>query len=80
MLDEVRDLIAATQFPTFTTAMGKGASDETLPTFGGVYAGIGTDPNVKKAIESADILLWIGRYSVSVISYLSQCCLQTHFN
>ena len=51
--------------------MGKGATDETLPTFGGVYAGIGSDPNVKKAVESADILLWIGRYSVSVIIYYS---------
>jgi pyruvate decarboxylase len=68
--DTVKDLIAATKFPTFTTSMGKGATDETLPTFGGIYDGIGTVPEVKKAVESADVLLWIGRFSVSLYSRL----------
>ena len=67
-LPEVNELIKATRFPTFTTAMGKGGPDETSPYFKGVYAGIGTVPDVKEAIESADLLLWVGRFAVGYIN------------
>jgi len=42
--------------------MGKGAANETLPTYGGVYGGAGTYPDVKKAVEGADAVFWLGNY------------------
>ena len=39
--------------------MGKGAVDETLPTFGGVYAGVASNPGVQERVESAALLLTI---------------------
>lgn len=59
---EVDGLVEATKFPTFVTAMGKGAANETLPTYGGVYGGAGTHPDVKKAVEGADAVFWLGNY------------------
>ena len=47
-------------FPVFVAPMGKGAIDETLPNFGGVYAGDGSTPGVKEQIESSDLVLSIG--------------------
>jgi pyruvate decarboxylase len=41
--------------------MGKGFN-ETLKNFAGLYGGGGSYPEVKKYAESADVLLWIGRY------------------
>ena len=40
--------------------MGKGAIDETLPNFGGVYAGDGSNAGVRERVESADLVLSIG--------------------
>jgi len=40
--------------------MGKGAVDETLPNFGGVYAGDGSNQGVREIVESADLVLTIG--------------------
>ena len=40
--------------------MGKGAIDETLPSFGGVYAGDGSHPDVRERVEAADLVLSIG--------------------
>ena len=40
--------------------MGKGAIDETLSNFGGVYAGNGSNPGVAERIESSDLVLSIG--------------------
>jgi pyruvate decarboxylase len=42
--------------------MGKGTANEELTNYGGVYGGAGTHPEVKKAIESTDCALWLGRY------------------
>ena len=39
VLDEVHDLIKKSNLPTFVAPMGKGAVDETLKNYGGVYAG-----------------------------------------
>lgn len=49
VLDEVYELIKKSGLPNFVALMGKGAVDETLPTFGGVYAGDG------KRVESSDL-------------------------
>ncbi|KAK6828789.1 hypothetical protein RU639_003693 [Aspergillus parasiticus] len=43
VLGVVHELIQKTGFPIFVTPMGKGAVDETLTNFGGVYAGSGSN-------------------------------------
>jgi pyruvate decarboxylase len=64
VLPEVNALIELTSFPTFVTAMGKSGVNEELSNFGGVYAGAGTYPGVKEAVESSDMVFWIGNYPV----------------
>lgn len=59
----------ATGLPVYNTAMGKGGIDEDVPTFGGFYAGAGSHPDVKKAVEDADLILWLGRYGVSLLRH-----------
>lgn len=46
--------------PVFVTPMGKGAIDETLPNYGGVYAGDGSNKGVRERVESSDLVLSIG--------------------
>lgn len=60
VLDEAHELIEKSGLPTFVAPMGKGAVDETLPNFGGVYAGEGSNPGVQERVEAADLLLTIG--------------------
>ena len=59
-LDETHKLIRASGLPTFVAPMGKGAVDETLPNYGGVYAGDGSNAGVKDRVESSDLILTIG--------------------
>lgn len=60
VLKEVEDLVKKSGLPTFVTPMGKSAVDETLPNYGGVYAGDGSSPGVKDHVESSDLILNIG--------------------
>ena len=60
VLDEVHELVEKSSLPTFVTPMGKSAVNETLPTFGGVYAGDGSNPGVRERLESSDLILSIG--------------------
>lgn len=60
VLNEVHALIEKTKLPVFVTPMGKGAVDEGHPSYGGVYAGDGSAPHVKEAVESSDLILTIG--------------------
>lgn len=60
VLDETHELIEKSGLPVFVAPMGKGAIDETIPTFGGVYAGDGSNPGVQERVEGADLLLTIG--------------------
>ncbi|KAI9799181.1 MAG: Pyruvate decarboxylase 1 [Piccolia ochrophora] len=60
VLDEVHALIKKSQLPTFVAPMGKGAVDETFPSYGGVYAGDGSNVGVRERVESADLILSIG--------------------
>ncbi|KAL3230643.1 Pyruvate decarboxylase isozyme 1 [Nakaseomyces bracarensis] len=57
---ETKKLIDATQFPSFVTPMGKGSIDEQHPRFGGVYVGTLSRPEVKEAVEGADLILSVG--------------------
>ncbi|KAF4556243.1 Pyruvate decarboxylase-like protein 2 [Elsinoe fawcettii] len=59
-LDETRALVEKSGIPTFVTPMGKGAISETLPNYGGVYAGDGSNAGVKDRVESSDLILSIG--------------------
>ena len=69
VVEEVRGLIQKTNLPVFVTPMGKGAVDETIPNYGGVYAGEGSRPEVRQIVESSDLILTVGALKV---------CLQTH--
>ncbi len=60
VLKEVRELVEKTKLPVFVTPMGKGAIDETSPTYSGVYAGTGSQPQVSEHVEAADLVLSIG--------------------
>ncbi|KAM0244500.1 hypothetical protein ACHAP5_006181 [Fusarium lateritium] len=61
-LEETHELIKLTNLPAFTTAMGKGGLDETIPQYAGVHSGAGTLSGVKEALESVDAVIWIGNY------------------
>jgi len=65
LLEETKTLLQITGYPYFVTAMSKGFAPENLPSFGGVYGGASTLPEVKKAVESSDCALWLGSYPVS---------------
>ncbi|KAI1848357.1 hypothetical protein JX265_008863 [Neoarthrinium moseri] len=60
VLKETHALIEKTGIPVFVTPMGKGAIDETHASFGGVYAGDASHPDVKEAVESSDLVLTVG--------------------
>lgn len=82
---ETRRLVQLTQFPVYTTPMGKGAVDEgglagevaddpslahlarklagdhsVAARFGGVYVGSLSEPEVREAVEAADLILSVG--------------------
>lgn len=57
---EAAKLAEATQFPVFTTPMGKSGFDEQNPHFGGVYVGSLSSLEVSAAVEKADLVLSIG--------------------
>lgn len=57
---EVEQLVDATNFPVFTTPMGKSGINESHRRFGGVYVGSLSEPEVKEAVESADLILSVG--------------------
>lgn len=57
---EAWQLTDATQFPCFVTPMGKGSVPEKHPRFGGVYVGTLSSPDVKSAVEAADLILSLG--------------------
>ena len=60
VLNEVHELIEKSGLPTFVAPMGKGAINETLPNYGGVYAGNGSNAGVAERVEGADLVLSIG--------------------
>ncbi|GEQ72209.1 hypothetical protein JCM33374_g5896 [Metschnikowia sp. JCM 33374] len=57
---EVEQLVRKTNFPVFVTPMGKSTVNESDPRFGGVYVGSLSNPGVKDAVESADLVLSVG--------------------
>lgn len=59
-LKETHELVKKSGMPTFVAPMGKGAVDETLPNYGGVYAGDGSNAGVRERVEASDLVLSIG--------------------
>lgn len=59
-LKETEEFIKASGLPFVTSPMGKGAIDETLPGFCGVYAGNATEAETKERVESSDCVITIG--------------------
>lgn len=59
-IDEVHELVKTSGLPTYVAPMGKGAIDETLPNYVGVYAGTGSNAGVAEHVESSDLVLSIG--------------------
>lgn len=59
-LEEVHELIEKSGLPVFVAPMGKGAVNESLPNYGGVYAGNGSNIGVAERVESSDLVLSIG--------------------
>ena len=59
-LDEVHEFIQKSGLPVFVAPMGKGAVNETLPNYGGVYAGTSSNAGVAERVESSDLVLSIG--------------------
>ncbi|KAF2144593.1 uncharacterized protein K452DRAFT_284919 [Aplosporella prunicola CBS 121167] len=59
-LEETHEFVEKSGLPTFVAPMGKGAVDETLPNYGGVYAGDGSNEGVRERVEGSDLVLTIG--------------------
>lgn len=59
-LKETHELIQKSGIPVFVTPMGKGAVNEDMPNYGGVYAGNGSNKGVRERVESSDLILSIG--------------------
>ncbi|CCF58895.1 hypothetical protein KAFR_0F02990 [Kazachstania africana CBS 2517] len=57
---ETEQFIRLTNFPVFVTPMGKGSIDENIPTFGGVFSGSISSPNVREVVDFADFVIVIG--------------------
>lgn len=72
--EEVLKIIEKTQFPVFTTPMGKSTIDESHPRFGGVYVGSLSHEDVKQAVGNADLVLSVGAllsdYNTGSFTYL----------
>lgn len=60
VLPQLEKLMQTTKFTTYCTPMGKSAVNETNPQFGGIYIGSVTQPHIKAAVESADLVMSIG--------------------
>ena len=59
-LEETHEFVEKSGIPVFVAPMGKGAVNETLPNYGGVYAGDGSNKGVRERVESADLVISIG--------------------
>ncbi len=60
VLDQLAALADTWQMPVATLNTCKGAFSETSPLFAGTYAGLGSAPAAREAVESSDCLLTVG--------------------
>lgn len=57
---EVEKIAKITNFPVFTTPMGKGSVDESAEYYHGIYVGALSAPDVKEIVEKTDCIISIG--------------------
>lgn len=57
---ETVELCKRTNFPIYATPMGKGAIDENLSNFGGVFMGSISSPEVREVVNFADFIIVVG--------------------
>ena len=60
VLDELHELAEKTQLPTFVSPMGKGAINEELESYGGVYVGDVSRDEVRQRVDEAELILYVG--------------------
>lgn len=60
VLSELHELVDKTKLPAFVSPMGKGSINETYESFGGVYCGDVSRPDVSQRISDAELILYIG--------------------
>ncbi|KAG0126891.1 thiamine diphosphate-binding protein [Tuber indicum] len=60
VLDELHELVEKTQLPTFVSPMGKGAVNEELEWYGGVYVGDVSRDEVRQRVDDAELILYVG--------------------
>ena len=58
--EETRRLVEVTQFPVYSSPMGKLTIDELCPRFGGVYVGELSLPSIRAEVELADLVFSVG--------------------
>ncbi|OJD25367.1 hypothetical protein ACJ73_03258 [Blastomyces percursus] len=58
--DEINEFITKSNIPAFVTPMGKGAVDETLPQFQGIYVGEASPSIICDNFHASDLILNIG--------------------
>ncbi|EEQ90019.1 pyruvate decarboxylase [Blastomyces dermatitidis ER-3] len=58
--DEINQFITKSNIPAFVTPMGKGAVDETLPQFQGIYVGEASASIIRDNFHASDLILNIG--------------------
>jgi pyruvate decarboxylase len=66
----IRELVITSGLPTFVTPLAQGFINESLPNFGGLYAGSGSQPGVREYVERSDFVLHIGPLDTDVTTYL----------
>ncbi|OJD17884.1 hypothetical protein AJ78_02056 [Emergomyces pasteurianus Ep9510] len=57
---DINELISKSNIPVFVTPMGKGAVDETLPQFQGIYVGEASPSIIRENFHASDLVLNIG--------------------
>ncbi|OQV03395.1 Thiamine pyrophosphate enzyme, TPP binding domain-containing protein [Cladophialophora immunda] len=68
--DAMHNLVVKSGLPTFVTPLAQGFVNETLPNFGGLYAGAGSHLGVQEFVEQSDFVLHIGPLDTDVTTYL----------
>lgn len=68
-VDEVNQLVKATQWPTWTTVFSKGLLDETVPNVNGIWTGSYSRKEIKDYIDSCDLVLCFGPHYSNTNSY-----------
>ncbi|KAJ8115241.1 hypothetical protein OPT61_g3066 [Boeremia exigua] len=69
IVTEVQSIMKATQWPTWTTAYGRGLIDESLPNFQGVYKGSFDDDGIQEFFKQADLVMVFGPHFSTTNSY-----------